>query len=71
MSWYVSNLNMNITDKTNFYTKDQSYPTIMVFSSGILTVQGSPPSLQFICMATFVATDIKPFGLLRTVAVIT
>ena len=43
----------------------------MVFFRGICTAQGSPPSLQFICRATLVATDISPLGLLRTVAVIT
>ena len=42
--------------------------TIVSFS-GILTAQGSPPSLEFIWMATFVATDMRPLGLLRTVLV--
>ena len=42
---------------------------IMVLLSGIFTAHGSPPSLQFICTATLVATLIRPLGLLSTVAV--
>jgi hypothetical protein len=41
----------------------------MVSFRGILTAQGSPPSLAFIWMATLVATDIRPLGLLSTVLV--
>ena len=41
----------------------------MVFLRGILTAHGSPPSLQFIWIATLVATDMRPLGLPRTVAV--
>mgnify|MGYP007023080373 CR=1 FL=1 len=42
---------------------------IIVPDMGILTDQGSPPSLQFICTATLVATLIRPLGLFSTVEV--
>lgn len=37
-----------------------SYPTIISFFRGSLIVQGSPPSLAFICTTTLVAIDISP-----------
>ena len=46
-----------------------THPNTIVFLSGIFTAQGSPPSLQFICRATLVATLIRPLGLPSTVAV--
>ena len=49
--------------------RNKTHPMIMHFLSGILTAQGSPPSLQFIWMTTLVATLINPFGLPSTVAV--
>ena len=46
-----------------------SYPMIMEADIGILTDQGSPPSLQFVWTATLVATLSRLLGLVRTVAV--
>merc|ERR550519_2356919 len=47
------------------------YPMIMVSLRGKSMFQGSPPSLQHICMATLLATEPKPLSLEITVQVIT